>query len=148
MFTHIYVCILCYIEIIFQPSGKTSVPLARHRFDADALGGDEASVDRSDNGNDSASTDDSGDGNDVDLFSNIAADDESDYGIDNHDKSSTKWLVFCARGSLVNSPSELTSKRRGRPPKVENMLHGLSDALTRYLNVVTTGRRAAADAKK
>jgi hypothetical protein len=57
-------------------------------------------------------------------------------------------LVFCARGSLVNSPSELTSKRRGRPPKVENMLHGLSDALTRYLNVVTTGRRAAADAKK
>jgi hypothetical protein len=45
MFTHIYVCILCYIEIIFQPSGKTSVPLARHRFDADALGGDEASVD-------------------------------------------------------------------------------------------------------
>jgi hypothetical protein len=83
MFTHIYVCILCYIEIIFQPSGKTSVPLARHRFDADALGGDEASVDRSDDGNDSASTstDDSGDGNDVDLlFSNIAADDESDYG--------------------------------------------------------------------
>jgi hypothetical protein len=103
--TYIYVCILCYIEIIFHASGKTSVPLARHRFDADALGGDEASVDRSDDGNDSASTDDSGDGNDVDLLSNIAADDESDYGIDNHDKSFTKWLVFGARGSLVNSPS-------------------------------------------
>jgi hypothetical protein len=57
------------------------------------LGGDEASVDRSDDGNDSASTDDSGDGNDVDLLSNIAADDESDYGIDNHDKS----CVLCTR---------------------------------------------------
>jgi hypothetical protein len=33
---------------------------------------------------------DSGDRNDVDLLSNIAADDESDYGIDSHDKSSTK----------------------------------------------------------
>jgi hypothetical protein len=76
-------CILCCIDIIFHASGKTSVPIARHRCDADALGGDEASVvDRSDDGNDSASTstDDSGDGNDVDLFSNIAADDESDYG--------------------------------------------------------------------
>jgi hypothetical protein len=95
-----------------------------------------------------APSDDSGDGNDVDLLSNIAADDESDYGFDNHDKSSTKWLVFGARGSLVNAPPELLSKRRGRPPKVDNMLHGLSDALTRYLNVVTTGRRVAADAKK
>jgi hypothetical protein len=143
-------CILCHIDIIFHASGKTSVPLARYRFEADALGGDEASVDRSDDRNDSASTDDSGDGNDVDLFSTIAADDESDYGFDNHDKSSTKWLVFGARGSLVNSPPEVISKRRGRPPKVDNMLHGLSDALTRYLNVVTTagGRRAAADAKK
>jgi hypothetical protein len=60
-------------------------------------------------------------------------------------------LVFGA-GSLANSPYELTSKRRGRRgriPKVDNMLRGLSDALiTRYLNVVTTGRRAAADAKK
>jgi hypothetical protein len=54
------------------------------------LGGDDASVDRSDDGNDSASTDDSDDGNDVDLLSNIAADDENDYGIDSHDKSSTK----------------------------------------------------------
>jgi hypothetical protein len=77
----------------------------------DALGGDEASVDRSDDGNDSASTDDSGDGNDVDLFSNIAADDESDYGIDSHDKSSSKkWLVFGARGSLVNAPPELRNQ--------------------------------------
>jgi hypothetical protein len=58
-------------------------------------------INRSYDGNDSASTDDSGDGNDVDLFSNIAADDESDYGIDSHDESSSKWLVFGARGSLV-----------------------------------------------
>jgi hypothetical protein len=80
------------------------------------LGGDEASVDRSDDGNASASTDD-----------------ESDYyGIDSHDKFSTKWLVFGACGSLVNAPPELISKSRGRPPKVDNMLHGLSDALTRY----------------
>jgi hypothetical protein len=127
--------ILCYIDIIFHGSGKTSVPLARHRSDADALGGDEASVDRSDDGNDSASTDDSGDGNDVDLcISNIAADDESDYGIDSHDKSSSKWLVFGARGSLVNAPPELISKRRGRPHKVDNLLHGLGGALTRYIN--------------
>jgi hypothetical protein len=97
-------------------------------------------VDRSDDGNDSASTDDNGDGNDVNLFSNIAADDESDYGIDSHDKSSTKWLVFGARGSLVNAPPELISKRRGRPHKVDNMLHGLSDALTRYLNVRSNNR--------
>ena len=131
--SHIYLCILCYIQIIFHASGKTSVPLARQRFDADALGGDEASVDRSDDGNDSASTDDSGDGNDVDLFSNIADDDESDYGIDSHDKSSTKWLVFGARGSLVNAPPELISKRKGRPPKVD-LLHGLGDALTGYIN--------------
>jgi hypothetical protein len=34
----------------------------------------------------------------VDLFSNI---DESDYGIDIYDESSSKWLVFGARGSLV-----------------------------------------------
>jgi hypothetical protein len=92
------------------------------------LGGDEASVD-----NDSASTDDSGDGNDVDLISNIAADDESDYGIDSHEKSSSKWLVFGARGSLVNAPPELISKRKGRPPKVD-LLHGLGDALTGYIN--------------
>jgi hypothetical protein len=132
--SHIYLCILCYIQIIFHASGKTSVPLARYRFDADALGGDEASVDRSDEGNDSASTDDSGDGNDVDLFSNIAADDESDYGIDSHDKSSSKWLVFGARrGSLVNAPPELISKRRRRPPQFD-LLHGLGDALTRYIN--------------
>jgi hypothetical protein len=46
--------------------------------------------------------------NDVDLFSNIAADDESEYGIKSHDSSSTKWLiVFGARGSLVNAPPEL-----------------------------------------
>jgi hypothetical protein len=140
--SHIYLCILCYIQIIFHASGKTSVPLARHRFDADALGGDEASVNRSDDGNDSASTDDSGDGNDVNLFSNIADDDESDYGIDSHDKSSTKWLVFGARGSLVNAPPELISKRRGRPSKVDNLLHGLSDALTRYLNVSSNNREA------
>jgi hypothetical protein len=44
------------IYILFHASGKTSVPLARHRYDADALGGDDASVNRSDNGNDSAST--------------------------------------------------------------------------------------------
>jgi hypothetical protein len=87
-----------------------------------------ASVDRSDEGNDSVSTDDSGDGNDVDLISNIAADDESDYGIDSHDKSSSKWLVFGARGSLVNAPPELIRKRKGRPPKVD-FLHGLGDAL-------------------
>jgi hypothetical protein len=69
----------------------------------------------------------------VDLFSNIAADDESDYGIESHDKSSTKWLiVFGARGSLVNAPPELISKRRGRPHKVDNMLH-----ISTY--VVTTG---------
>jgi hypothetical protein len=85
-----YIYILCFIDIIFHASGKTSVPLARYRFDADALGSDDASVDRSDDENDSASTDDTGDGNDVDLLSNIAADDESDYGIDSHDKSSTK----------------------------------------------------------
>jgi hypothetical protein len=95
VYVHIYYItyILCYIDIIFHASGKTSVPLARYRFDADALGGDDASVDRSDDGNDSASTDDSDDsddGNDVDLLSNIAADDENDYGIDSHDKSSTK----------------------------------------------------------
>jgi hypothetical protein len=71
------------------------------------LGGDEASVDRSDDGNDSASTDDSGDRNDVDLISKIAADDESD-------KSSSKWLVFRARGSLVNAPPELISRRKVR----------------------------------
>jgi hypothetical protein len=93
MFTHIF---LCYIQLIFHALGKTSVPLARHRYDADALGGDEASVDRSDDGNDSAGTEGS-----------------------------------------------------GRPPKVDNMLHGLSDALTRYLNVRSNNRRlAAADAKK
>jgi hypothetical protein len=92
VYVHIYYIThtLCYIDIIFHASGKTSGPLARYRFDADALGGDDASVDRSDDGNDSASTDDSGDENDVDLLSNIAADDESDYGIDSHDKSSTK----------------------------------------------------------
>jgi hypothetical protein len=83
-----YLCILCYIQIIFHASGKTSVPLARHRFDADALGGDEASVD-----NDSARTDDSGDGNDVDLISNIAADDESDYGIDSHHQVACVWCT-------------------------------------------------------
>jgi hypothetical protein len=33
------------------------------------------------------------------------------------------------------------------PAKVENMLHGLSDALTRYISV-TIGRRATADTKK
>jgi hypothetical protein len=76
---------------------------------------------------------DSGDGNDVDLFSNSAADDESDYGIDSHHKFSSKWLVFGARGSLVNAPPELISKRRGRPPKFD-LLHGLGDALTRYIN--------------
>jgi hypothetical protein len=81
--------LLC-LQIIFHPSGKTSVPLARHRYDADALGGDEASVDRSDDGNDSAGT--------------------------------------------VGS---------GRPPKVDNMLHGLSEALTRYLNVRSNNREAA-----
>jgi hypothetical protein len=47
--------------------------------------------------------DSSGDGNDVDLFSTIVADDESDYGLDNHD---IQWLVFGARGSLVNAPPE------------------------------------------
>jgi hypothetical protein len=62
-------------------SGKTTIPLARHRYDADALGGDDACVDRSDDGHCSVE--------DIDLFSNIAADDESDFGIDNHDKSST-----------------------------------------------------------
>jgi hypothetical protein len=115
--------ILCYIDIIFHASGKTSVPLARHRFDADALGGDEASVDRSDDGNDSASTDDSGDGNDLDLLSNIAADDESDYGIDSHDKSSSKWLVFDARSSLVNAPPELISKARGEDDRCPNQIY-------------------------
>ena len=88
------------IDIIFHASGKTTVPLARHRYDADALRGDDAGVDRSDDGNDSAISDDSGDGNDVNLFSNIAADDESDYGVGNHDKSSTIWIVFGARDGL------------------------------------------------
>jgi hypothetical protein len=79
----------------------------------------------------------------ISVLSNIAADDESDYGIDSHDKSSSKWLVFDARDSLVNAPPELIGKRRGRPPKVDNMLHGLSDALTsRYLNVSSTNREA------
>jgi hypothetical protein len=65
MFLFNYVCIY-YIDItlFFVSSGKTTIPLARYRYDGDALGGDEASVDRSDDGNDSASTDDSGDGND------------------------------------------------------------------------------------
>jgi hypothetical protein len=40
-------------------------------------------------------------------------------------------------------PGELTSKKkRGRSSKVDNMLHGLSDALARYLYDVTAGRRA------
>ena len=133
---------MCYIQIIFHASGKTSVPFARHCFDADALGGDEASVDRSDDGNDSASTEDSGDGNDVDLFCNIAVDEESDYGIDTCDKASTKWQVFGVRDRLANSPFEITSRRRRRPPKVDNLVHGLSDALTRYLNVASNNREA------
>jgi hypothetical protein len=62
----------------------------------------------------------------------ICSADKSDYGIDRHDKSSTKWLVFGARGSLECTTPELISKRTGQP-KVE-LLHGLSDALTRYLN--------------
>jgi hypothetical protein len=36
---------------------------------------------------------------------------------------------------LANSPLEITSRRRRRPPKVDNLVHGLSDALTRFLNV-------------
>jgi hypothetical protein len=125
-----YVCIY-YIDItlLFVSSGKTTIPLARYRYDGDALGGDEASVDRSDDGNDSASTDD------VDLFSNIAVDKESDYGIDTYDKASTKWQVFGVRDRLANSPFEITSRRRRRPPKVNNLVHGLSDALTRLLNI-------------
>jgi hypothetical protein len=118
-------------------SGKTTIPLARHRYDADALGGDDACVDRSDDGHCSASSDDSVE--DIDLFRNIAADDESDFGIDNHDKSSTVWQVFGARDRLANSPLEISSRRRGRPPKMDNLLHGLSDALTRFLNVKNGG---------
>jgi hypothetical protein len=38
---------------------------------------------------------------DIDLFRNIAADDESDFGIDNHDKSSTVWQVFGARVAVL-----------------------------------------------
>jgi hypothetical protein len=53
-------------------------------------------VDRSDDGNDSASTDDSGDGNDVDLFSNIAVDEESDYGIDTYESLHQVAGVWCA----------------------------------------------------
>jgi hypothetical protein len=47
---------ICYIDItlFFVSSGKTTIPLARYRYDGDALGGDKASVDRSDDGNDSA----------------------------------------------------------------------------------------------
>jgi hypothetical protein len=39
-------------------------------------------------------------------------------------------------------PGELTSKKRGRSSKVDNMSHGLSDALARYLNGVTAGSEA------
>jgi hypothetical protein len=39
------------------------------------------------------------------------------------------------RDRLANSPFEITSRRRGRPPKVDNLVHGLIDALTRFLNV-------------
>jgi hypothetical protein len=39
-------------------------------------------------------------------------------------------------------PGELTSKKRGQSSKVDNMLHGLSDALARYLNGVTAGSEA------
>jgi hypothetical protein len=39
-------------------------------------------------------------------------------------------------------PGELTSKKRGRSSKVDNMSHGLSDALARYLNDVTAGSEA------
>jgi hypothetical protein len=42
-------------------------------------------------------------------------------------------------------PGELTSKKRGRSSKVDNMSHGLSDALARYLNDVTAGRRAGCE---
>jgi hypothetical protein len=48
------------------------------------------------------------------LFSNIAADDESDYGIASHDKSSTKWLVFGARGSRVNAIIIKSTRGRDR----------------------------------
>jgi hypothetical protein len=137
-----YVYILCYIDIIlFVSSGKTTIPLARYRYDADELGGDDASVDRSD---EEISTDDSGDENDVDLFSNIAVDEESEYGIDTYDKASTKWQVFGVRDRLANSPLEITSMRRGRPSKVDNLVHGLSDALTRFLNVMKSNKEAAA----
>jgi hypothetical protein len=55
-------------------------------------------VDRSDDGNDSASTDDNGDGNDVNLFSNIAADDESDYG--GSERTVRLFLCICRRGGF------------------------------------------------
>jgi hypothetical protein len=62
---------------------------------------------------------------------NIAADDdeESDYDIINNiminPRSTKKWLIlFGARSSsLVNSSSEITSKRRGQPPKIDNIIH-------------------------
>jgi hypothetical protein len=41
-------------------------------------------------------------------------------------------------------PDELTSKKRGRSSKVDNS-HGLGDALARYLNGVTAGRRAGCE---
>lgn len=62
---------------------RGTIPLARHRYDADALGGNDACVDQSDDGHSSVNTDDTGEDTDIDLFSNIAVDDESDYGIDN-----------------------------------------------------------------
>jgi hypothetical protein len=39
-------------------------------------------------------------------------------------------------------PGELTSKKRRRSSKVDNMSHGLSDALARYLYGVTAGSEA------
>jgi hypothetical protein len=47
--------------------------------------------------------------------------------------------VFGVSDRLANSPLEITSKMRGRPLKVDNMLHGLSDEPTRFLNVKNEG---------
>jgi hypothetical protein len=95
MFTHIF---LCYIQTIFHALGKTSVPLARHRYDdADALG-------------------------------------------------EVMRLVLTEVMTETTAPAPRVVD--GHPKLTTYMLHGLSDALTRYLNVRSNNREAAADAKK
>jgi hypothetical protein len=89
---YVYIILIPHCSLYPQEK-QLFTPLARYRYDGDALGGDEASGDRSDDGNDSASTDD---GNDVDLFSKIAVDEESDYGIDTCDIGKTTIHSTCS----------------------------------------------------